>query len=62
MPYNARSTAPLSMRDVRLLRESAVGDLLDALMQQLIDCLLSMLPCQCAGAISCNKHGTFKHA
>jgi hypothetical protein len=35
VPYHATSTAPLSTHDVRLPKESTVGDLLDALMQQL---------------------------
>lgn len=35
VPYHATSTAPLSTHDVRLPKESTVGDLLAALMQQL---------------------------
>ena len=35
VPYHGSSTAPVSTHDVRLPKESTVGDLLDALMQQL---------------------------
>ena len=62
VPYHATSTASLSPHDVRLPEESTVGDLLDALMQQLLDCLLFTLPCHCAGAIPCDEHGTSEHA
>lgn len=35
VPYHGSSTASVSTHDVRLPKESTVGDLLDALMQQL---------------------------
>lgn len=35
LPYHSSSTAPVSTHDVRLPKESNVGDLLDALLQQL---------------------------
>lgn len=35
VPYHGSSTALVSTHDVRLPKESTVGDLLDALMQQL---------------------------